>query len=708
MKNDLKTTAENLCQKIEESLNSGDLYNSTSRQLIRDLLAHQSVLESQNTQLIQSEKELIRDREYYNDIFNNQPSGLYRIRVFSIDKWEGKSWTSSDKPPYEMEIASDRFCEILGITRKAFIKNPFIISDLVYNDDKESFAEINIKSNKNLIPFRWEGRLLVHSDIIWVRLESMPRLLENGDILWTGILYDMTDRKKTEDALNEMRSRLEEVLEGANVGTLEWNIQTGKAKFNDIWAKNLGYTQSEIKFGQRIWGKNGWKMITHPKDVVFAQKMLEKHFSGELPHYAVEVRMRHKKGHWVWIRQEGKVKTWTSDGKPLLMYGTHTNISQRKEAEVALNKLNEELEKRVAIRTAELLKLNSELKLTEQKFRTISDFTHDWEYWRSPENKIIYMSPSVEEITGYSMYDFEKSPGLIDRIVYKNDLEIWETHKRNRGFLSPNENSKELIFRIVKKNGDLIWVGHVSRNIIVDGKDLGIRVSNRDITDKINAENELFNVTLAVEERERNRFSSELHDGMGPLLSTIKLYFQWLSDTDDIEKKKLITEKGNQCIEAAIQTARELARGLSSQLLDKLGFINAIQDFTQRINDTSKIRINFKTNTNKRFNKFLEIALYRITTELLKNTLTYAEASAVEISFNYDQKKNKINFYYSDNGVGFDSDKTMQSYKGLGIMNIQQRVQILKGKINIESSPGEGLKTFIQFPVEESNDIILN
>ncbi len=688
---------------IKPTTTSFDLKMSDALSFIQELLAHQAALESQIRELEKSESEFSNVREYYKDIFNNQPVGLYRIRVFSVKKWGNRSWENSDNPPYKMEFASDRFCEILGVTQIEFSKNPFIISDLVCTDDIKSFVKRNEEASKKFIPFRWEGRLLVKNKVVWVRLESVPRRLDNGDIIWTGILNDITEHVFTENALKENKLHLEDILIGANIGTLEWNIQTGEMKFNDIWAKNTGFTRAEINFALKILKGKAWKMVTHPDDVAYADEMLKRHFSGELPYHSVEVRMRHKKGHWIWVRQEGKVKTWTPDGKPLLMYGTHTDITNRKKNEEELSNLNNELEVRVAKRTEELQKLNDELILSEQKFKTVTDFTYDWEYWKSPDGKILFMSPSVERITGYSVAEFENNPKLLDKIIYIGDVESWESHKKERCVNDPNEKKLELIFRIVTKKGEIRWMGHVCRCINIDGKHLGVRVSNRDITEKVNAEKELLAVTVEVEERERNRFSRELHDGMGPLLSTIKLYFQWLADTDDIQKKKLITEKGNHNIEMAIQTARELARGLSSQLIVNSGYIRAIQDFAQRINDTNKIKIYFYTNTHDRFNNFLEITLFRITTELIKNTLTYAQATLIEIDFKYNKANNTISLTYTDNGIGFDSETILKTNKGLGLMNIQQRVQILKGNIKITSNPGEGMKTFIEFQVEESN-----
>lgn len=392
---------------------------------------------------------------------------------------------------------------------------------------------------------------------------------------------ERSGRKKAEEALSKTKVQLEDVLEGANIGTLEWNVQTGKVKFNSIWAKNLGYTNTEIKIGLALLGKKGWRAITHPDDIPYADEMLQKHFSGELPFHSVEVRMRHKKGHWVWFHQIGRVKTWTADGKPLLMYGTHIDITCRKQMEEQLKK--------------------------------------DIEAKKQAQQALVDLNNQLEE-----------------------------------------------------------------------------RIRERTI--------QMLNITVDVEERERNRFSAELHDGMGPLLSTIKLYFQWLADTEDPEKKKIIVEKGSHSIEMAIQTAREMARGLSSQFLSEVGYISALNDFVQQINLTKKIDINFVTNSNDRFGSFPELMLYRITTELIKNTLTYANASRINIVFDYDQLKKLISFTYIDDGAGFDWEEIRKQKKGLGLMNIQQRVLIMKGDIKIKARSGEGMQVLIQIPVDNKTE----
>jgi PAS domain S-box-containing protein len=190
---------------------------------------------------------------------------------------------------------------------------------------------------------------------------------------------------------------------------------------------------------------------------------------------------------------------------------TLADVTTRVRAELALHerekayaetlqKLNEGLEERVALRTAQLQvalvaaaqeietrqAAEEALRKEELKFRTVVDFTYDWEVWNGVDGIPIYVSPSCERITGYSSREFLEDPGLFMRIVHPEDVSsVQARHAR----AVEHQDIEELEFRILTRTGELRWIGHACLPVYAaDGTWLGQRSSNRDITERKRAE----------------------------------------------------------------------------------------------------------------------------------------------------------------------------------------------------------------------------
>jgi diguanylate cyclase (GGDEF)-like protein/PAS domain S-box-containing protein len=132
----------------------------------------------------------------------------------------------------------------------------------------------------------------------------------------------------------------------------------------------------------------------------------------------------------------------------------------------------------------------SALALAEQeaKFRIVADFTYEWEYWESAGKKLLFMSPSCAQVTGYTREEFLADPGLLDRIVYPEDLEKIEAHRVDIA----DKDTAEVEFRILRRDGEIRWIAHGCRAVYAqDGKALGRRVSNRDISEMVRLTEEL-------------------------------------------------------------------------------------------------------------------------------------------------------------------------------------------------------------------------
>ena len=208
---------------------------------------------------------------------------------------------------------------------------------------------------------------------------------------------------------------------------------------------------------------------------------------------------------------EDKIKAFQAGGidyitKPFqheeVLARVKTHLQLRR-VQTSLQQSNDLLEDRVRQRTVALEEAGATLRESENKFRTVANFTYDWEYWTGTDGQLVWMSPSCERITGYKVEEFMADPELLRRIVHPDDAGLFADHLIlvGDGCIDPCE----MDFRLVHRSGRTIWVNHFCVNITgVDGCSLGRRASNRDITDRKQAENKLTR-ELAI-----NRAMSEL------------------------------------------------------------------------------------------------------------------------------------------------------------------------------------------------------
>ena len=193
----------------------------------------------------------------------------------------------------------------------------------------------------------WHGELdfqmVTHSgEVIDVLLSAVVERGADGQLLRIlAGLQDVTLRRRAEQALDQERQRLHNIIEGTGAGTWEWNVQTGVAHFNARWAALLGYTLAELAPLSIDTRTN----LMHPDDVASINQLMAEHFAGRSSHYEFEPRMRHRDGHWVWLSSRGRVMSWTADGQPEWMFGTVKDISLRKQQEQALRKSEDFLDR---------------------------------------------------------------------------------------------------------------------------------------------------------------------------------------------------------------------------------------------------------------------------------------------------------------------------------------------------------------------------
>jgi len=205
----------------------------------------------------------------------------------------------------------------------------------------EDFEDVIASIRLSAIEMKlWHYEFRVKFDdgtVRWLLGNAMPQPDEDGSVLWHGYISDITERKQLDQELVNEKRRLSDIIKGTNVGTWEWNIQTGETVFDERWIEMIGSSLEEISSPVN----ESWLKFVHPDDLKLSREMLEKHFKGEIRYYAFELRMKHKNGDWIWVLDRGKVHEWDKDGKPLLMSGTRQDITAQKHIEAELEENRE-------------------------------------------------------------------------------------------------------------------------------------------------------------------------------------------------------------------------------------------------------------------------------------------------------------------------------------------------------------------------------
>jgi two-component system NarL family sensor kinase len=201
------------------------------------------------------------------------------------------------------------------------------------------------------------------------------------------------------------------------------------------------------------------------------------------------------------------------------------------------------------------------------------------------------------------------------------------------------------------------------------------------------------------EENERSRMAKDLHDGLGSLLSGVKLSLSSMKGNVLIseEHARIFSSSLNQ-LDNAMNEMRRVAHNMMPESLIKFGLTQAIQNICDVLNESGKIIVRFETHhISERLSSDQEITLYRITQELVNNALKHAEAKNIFIQMS--KHENNVTLEIEDDGRGFEVTN-IETSNGSGYANLKHRVNYLRGTMNLQSNPGKGTSVIIEFPIK--------
>jgi len=328
----------------------------------------------------------------------------------------------------------------------------------------------------------------------------------------------------------------------------------------------------------------------------------------------------------------------------------------------------------------------------EKRFQFLFNNTSDEIFLADFEGNFIEVNQLALDTLGYTKeelmsknYTDIKAPKYVD-LVEKNIEQI-----RSRGHYVYNTEH-------VSKDNKIIALEMSSRVIDYFGRKAILSIA-RDITERRAVERKIAETIIETEDRERKRFAADLHDGLAPLLSTIKLY------TDLLKKgnfKKMSNEEAiqsvDELIDQAIVTAREISNNIMPRILEDFGLTAAIKDFCNYVNNTNSINIEIDTAQYTMTKTGLEeIILFQAVKEMVNNTIKHSQANNVTVFL--ESHDNLVNLFYKDDGIGFNVDEKLKEKQGFGLNNIINKVETIKGICLIKSEPGQGMSVMISVKI---------
>lgn len=461
-----------------------------------------------------------------------------------------------------------------------------------------------------------------------------------------------SEKDRVQKALAESEERLRLFMEASRDGILEWDIYTGVMSCNPACSQMLGYWPSDIEHQV-----DQWKKLIHPDDLTDYDESVEAQIQNHDGFGQSEFRARCKDNTYKWIYQRRILIFDKTKGFPARFIAVHSDISERKTIE-------EKVKHSESLYNTTINALNDLIVVVENNYMIV--------------------------LANNSMTEKYKELNPHKNILGRNLSELFPLINENCAghFRQTLLTNKETITQIsIDKNEKTEFFEVKFSPIIKDGRVLRIVISYRDITEIKNHEKIILKTIIDTEEKERKRFSEDLHDDLGALLSTVKIYLNTISsETFETEQRTKMVNYTNELIDQAIETARNIANNLSPNIIKRFGLVQAIGAMFEKIRSANPIEINFNSqNFKAKLQENQEISVYRIVCELVNNTIKHSGAERIELKL--ESFDNQIMIQYHDNGRGFDFDKTItgKNQSGNGLNNIVTRVKSLNGKIALTS-----------------------
>jgi PAS domain S-box-containing protein len=495
----------------------------------------------------------------------------------------------------------------------------------------------------------------------------------------TSVAYDHPDLSRIEQSLIESELRFSNLADTAPV--LIWMSDPDKQTifFNQPWLEFRGRSFEQER-------GEGWAEGIHPDDL---PDVLVKYHGAfdRRESFQIECRIRSHDGEYHWMLASGTPR-FTPSGRFLGYIGTVIDISEMKNVE-------------------------STLRFSEARYRAIVEDQTELICRLRPDGIITFVNETYARYFG-----FERPADLIgssfEPFIPESEKESIDAFMAE---FSPAKAVASIEHSVLLPNGDLRWHQWTDRAIYDDeGKLTEFQCIGRDITERKLAE-EAFHMSqrslreshariqhlasrlMHLQEEERGRIASELHDGLGQSLAIIRNRVTiCLRDVTDAERVREQLEEIAETTSSTIEEVREIAHNLRPVELDRLGLIQAVGSMAEKVSRSGSIDVSLDLdNLDGLSTKETEISVYRIVQEGLNNLIKHSDATKVTVLIKRDADDLVVSV--KDNGKGIDIGGNGNGRGGFGLASIEERCRGLGGSFVVDSQPGSGTSLTVRFGV---------
>ncbi len=504
--------------------------------------------------------------------------------------------------------------------------------------------------------------------------------------IFTGIVRDITERKRVEETLRQNEEKLRAIFEQAAVGVAQIETATGRfARINDRYCDIVGITAEEMT-------ATTFMAITHPDDLQADLDNMERLKAGKIRDFSIEKRYIRPDGSEVWVDLTVS-PMWKAGQQPDYHIAVVEDISERKRAEEALQQAHEELEGRVAERTTELTEANEQLRREFAQRRRAEEAVRESEerhralFEQAPDSillidtetgALVDFNQRAHENLGYTREEFQR--------LTIPDLEATE---------SPVEIA-EHIHRVMAAGFDTFETRHRTktgqiRNILVSARVVSIQGRDflqsicSDITEQRRLEGEI----LSVSRREQQRIGHDLHDVIGQRLTGIaflaKVLEQRLAGRSPPEAGKALQIE--RMSNDAITQARALAKGLCPVDLQADGLMAALLEHAVHVETLFGVKCRFHCRRSLLVHDDAAAThLYRIAQEAVNNAVKHGRAQCIDIGM--DGEDGRLTLTIKDDGEGLPD--TFEKSDGMGLHIMKYRARMIGAVLDIHRDPDGG------------------